>query len=154
VSFAPAWGGPAKVTFETLQDWTKRPEKDIRYYSGTATYRKTFDLPPGALRRRPSVIFLDLGSVRNLARVRLNGKDLGVVWTAPWRLDITEAARAAANELAIEVVNLWPNRLIGDAKLPPDQRRTKTNVRKFDQPGLPLLESGLLGPVTLRISSQ
>jgi len=154
VSFAPAWGGPAKATFETLQDWTKRPEKGIRYYSGTATYRKTFDLPPGALGRRPSAIFLDLGSVKNLARVRLNGKDLGVVWTAPWRLDITEAARAAANELAIEVVNLWPNRLIGDANLPPDQRRTKTNVRKFDQPGLPLLESGLLGPVTLRVSSQ
>jgi hypothetical protein len=153
VSFAPAWGGPAKATFETLQDWTKRPEKGIRYYSGTATYRKTFDLPPGALGRRPSAIFLDLGSVKNLARVRLNGKDLGVVWTAPWRLDITEAARAAANELAIEVVNLWPNRLIGDANLPPDQRRTKTNVRKFDQPGLPLLESGLLGPVTLKVSS-
>jgi hypothetical protein len=64
-------------------------------------------------------------------------------------VDITRAARAGVNQLAIEVVNLWPNRLIGDAKLPPDRRRTTTNVGKFAQPGLPLLESGLLGPVTV-----
>jgi hypothetical protein len=150
VSFATNWGGPASVTFETLEDWTRRPEPGIRYYSGTATYRKTFDLPAAALGQLPSQLFLDLGKVKNLARVQLNGKDLGVVWTAPWRADITAAARPGPNELAIEVVNLWPNRLIGDATLPPELRRTTTNVRKFAQPGLPLLPSGLLGPVTLK----
>jgi len=152
VSFDPQWGAPQKVEFGKLEDWTGRPEEAIRYYSGTATYRKQFDLPSAALRRPPGALFLNLGKVKNLARVRLNGQDLGVVWTAPWRVDITRAARAGVNQLAIEVVNLWPNRLIGDAQLPPDRRRTTTNVRKFAQPGLPLLESGLLGPVTIGVA--
>jgi hypothetical protein len=95
-------------------------------------------------------MFLDLGRVRNLACVRLNGKNLGVVWTAPWRVEITGALKPGANQLAIEVVNLWPNRLMGDAKLPPEKRRTRTNVQKFLQPGLAPLESGLLGPVTVQ----
>ena len=87
----PKWGGPESVTFETLEDWSKRPEDGIRFYSGTAVYRKTFDapnLPPGQR------IYLDLGVVKNLARVRLNGQDLGVVWCAPWRVDITGAVKA------------------------------------------------------------
>jgi hypothetical protein len=150
VAFATNRGGPGAVTFDTLEDWTRRPEAGIRFYSGVATYRQTFDLPPAALPTPPARLFLDLGKVKNLACVRLNGKDLGVVWTAPWRVDITACARPGGNELAIDVVNLWPNRLIGDAALPPEQRRTTTNVRKFAQPGLPLLASGLLGPVTLQ----
>jgi hypothetical protein len=150
VSFDPDWGGPAKVTFAKLENWSKRPEDGIRYYSGTATYRKVFDLPGFQISDLQSRIFLDLGRVKNLARVRLNGNDLGVIWTAPWRVEITTAVREKGNELEIAVVNLWPNRLIGDARLPKEQRRTMTNVRKFEKPGLPLLESGLLGPVTLQ----
>jgi hypothetical protein len=150
VSFDPSRGGPADVTFAALDDWTKRPEDGIRFYSGTATYRSTLDIPRPVFPGSSTELFLDLGRVGNLARVRLNGKDLGVVWTAPWRVDITRAARRGANELAIDVVNLWPNRLIGDAQLPEAQRRTRTNVRKFERAGLPLLESGLLGPVTLQ----
>jgi hypothetical protein len=149
VSFDVNWGGPAKVAFDRLEDWTKRPEEGIRYYSGTATYRKRFELRRAEVPRQPARLFLDLGRVKNLAHVRLNGKDLGVVWTAPWRVDITEAVRAGANDLAVDVVNLWPNRLIGDASRSDAQRRTRTNVRKFDKPGIPLLESGLLGPVTV-----
>ena len=76
-------------------------------------------------------------------------EDLGVVWTSPWAVDLTGVARAGKNDLEIEVTNLWPNRLIGDAALPPDRRLTVTNVKKFDKPGLPLLSSGLLGPVRL-----
>jgi hypothetical protein len=154
VSFGPMWGGPAQVTFDRLDDWTKRPEEGIRHYSGTVTYRKTFDVPRSVLSDSSAALFLDLGKVKNLASVRLNGQDLGVVWTAPWRLEITKAAKVGANELVIEVVNLWPNRLIGDARLPEEQRRTKTNVRKFVRPGLPLLESGLLGPVTLQVAPE
>jgi hypothetical protein len=149
VSFDPRWGGPAHVTFDNLDDWSKRPETGIRHYSGTATYRKTFDFP--SLATRHSSLLLDLGRVKNLARVRLNGDDLGVVWTAPWRVDITRAVRARNNELEIEVVNLWPNRLVGDSRLPKEQRRTVTNVGKFNRPDAPLLESGLLGPVTLKV---
>jgi hypothetical protein len=149
VSFDPRWGGPEQVTFAKLDDWTKRPEDSIRYYSGTASYRRNFDLPKSEISNLKSQIHLDLGRVKNLARVRLNGHDLSVLWTAPWRVDITRAVREKNNELEIEVVNLWPNRLIGDASLPKEQRRTVTNVGKFDRPGATLLESGLLGPVRL-----
>ena len=79
VSFDPKWGGPAQVTFDALSDWTRRPEEGIRYYSGTAIYRKTFDLT----RPENGRLFLNLGVVKNLAAVKLNGHDLGVVWTAP-----------------------------------------------------------------------
>jgi len=145
VSFDPKWGGPEKVTFDKLEDWTERPEEGIRYYSGTATYGKTFDLPAKA---KGSRLFLDLGVVNYMAAVRLNGKDLGVVWTAPWRVEITEAVRLEGNSLEIDTVNLWTNRVIGDAKLPPEKRFMKTNV--VPNPAWQLFASGLLGPVTVR----
>jgi hypothetical protein len=149
VSFDPKWGGPAKIVFDKLADWSKRPEEGIQHYSGTATYRKTFDLPtrlPGA---NVSPIYLDLGNVKDLAVVRMNGKPLGVVWTAPWRIDVRRAVKAKDNLLEIDIVNQWPNRLIGDAKLPLEKRLTKSNYRlKADDP---LVPSGLIGPVTLQI---
>lgn len=149
VRFDPAWGGPEQVVFERLQDWTQRPESGIKFYSGKATYETTFDLPESlAGAKRP--IYLDLGKVKNVADVRLNGKELGVVWTSPWRVDIARAVQPTGNKLQIDVVNLWPNRLIGDASLPADKRVTSTNVRKFT-PDSPLLESGLLGPVGLHV---
>jgi hypothetical protein len=163
VAFDPNWGGPEKVTFETLQDWTNRPESGIKYYSGIATYRKTINLgqaPKGKT-------YLDLGVVHDMARVKLNGQDLGVVWCAPWRIEVTGAIKAGDNQLEIEVVNRWANRLIGD------QQPADADVRTVDcLPGFlggqklkagrytfsthnsykqqsPLLPSGLLGPVTL-----
>jgi hypothetical protein len=166
VSFDKNWGGPEKVVFQQLDDWAKRPEPSIRYYSGAATYRNSFKLPRGSSRR----VYLQLGEVKNLAQIRINGADAGIVWTAPWRVDIGKLLRRGDNELEIEVVNLWPNRLIGDGDLPEDQRRTKTNVRTYDRrlpasfscwwdpdcedrkkSGTPakLLSSGLLGPVVL-----
>jgi hypothetical protein len=122
VTFDPSLGGPRQAaTFTDLQDWSQRPEPGIKYYSGIATYRKTFDLPVNVERDgRP--ILLDLGVVHSMARVRLNGQDLGIVWCAPWRVDITQAVKAQDNRLEIDVANLWPNRLIGDKSLPPDQR--------------------------------
>ena len=145
VSFDPKWGGPENVTFGTLEDWSKRKEDGIKFYSGTAIYRKGFDALslPGGQR-----IYLDLGAVKNLARVRLNGQDLGVVWCAPWRVDITGAVKARDNQLEIVVANLWPNRLIGDQSLPPEKRLAWTTWNPFKADS-PLLESGLLGPVTL-----
>jgi len=121
VTFDAKWGGPAKpVTFTTLDDWTKHPEPGIRYYSGTAVYRTRFDIPTSALRNRESRMYLDLGQVNYFARVRLNGQDLGVVWTAPWRVDISAVVRGKANSLEIEVTNVWANRLIGDEQEPVD----------------------------------
>jgi hypothetical protein len=146
VSFDPQWGGPAMVVFGSLVDWTTRPEDGIRFYSGTAVYRKRFTL--AALPAAGEGLLLDLGEVHAVAAVKLNGRDLGVVWTKPARADISAAARAGENDLEISVVNLWPNRLIGDAALPADKRFTETNIHKFVAT-TPLLPSGLLGPVRI-----
>ncbi|HEY2584509.1 MAG TPA: glycosyl hydrolase [Tepidisphaeraceae bacterium] len=147
VSFDPKLGGPAQATFDHLESWTARPEPGIRFYSGTATYHRTFDLAPD-LRAGTPQLWLDLGGVRELAEVRLNGKSLGVVWSPPFRVDLTPGLKPEGNELEIDVVNFWPNRIIGDASLPPEKRITRTNIRKLTQE-TPLIESGLLGPVRL-----
>jgi hypothetical protein len=147
VSFDPAWGGPASVEFKDLVSWIKRPELGIKFYSGKATYQKTFDLPSKGDR-----LFLDLGNVRHVAEVRLNGKKLGILWTSPWRVEITEAVKAGANKLEVDVINLWANRVIGDLALPVKERLTTTHDGfRFDMitKNSPLLDSGLLGPVTV-----
>jgi alpha-L-rhamnosidase len=144
VGFDPKWGGPEKITFDQLVDWTARSEAGIKYYSGTAIYRKTFDLT--SLPRKDTRVLLDLGELHEVGAVRLNGHDLGVIWTKPPRVDITNALRATENVLEITVVNLWPNRQIGDADLPKESQFTETNVHKFSSHS-PLLPSGLLGPV-------
>ncbi len=143
VKFDTRWGGPESVAFAELADWTTRPEDGIRFYSGKATYLKTFELPPSDPAGGAS-FWLDLGSVQHLAEVRLNGKPLGVVWTQPYRLDISRAARPGTNHLEVDIINLWPNRLIGDAPLPPEKRLTRTNINMNGQKPIP---SGLLGPV-------
>lgn len=150
VSFDPKWGGPENAVFEKLVDWTKRAEEGIKVYSGIATYRKSFDHPEGLPTDRK--IYLDLGTVHELARVRLNGKDLGVVWCAPWRVDISHALQAGGNALEIEVANLWPNRLTGDASKPEEERITRATANPYNA-GSTLLPSGLLGPVTVQEDS-
>ncbi|TWU38367.1 glycosyl hydrolase [Novipirellula artificiosorum] len=131
VAFNPKWGGPDDVVFDALQDWTERPEPGIRYYSGIATYRNSFNYDPA---NQPSEkIYLDLGTVHDIARVRLNGEDLGVVWCAPWRVDLSSAVSPGSNRLEIEVANRWRNRLIGD-RLP---ENAKMRTVQWD--------SGLLG---------
>jgi hypothetical protein len=146
VAFDPKWGGPASAEFATLESWNKRPEEGIRFYSGTATYRQSFDLSP-ELRKKS--LALDLGDVRELAEVRLNGEPLGVVWAPPFRVVLPEKSlKLTGNTLEVEVVNFWPNRLIGDAALPREKRLTKTNIRELNA-RTPLVESGLLGPVRL-----
>ena len=147
VSFDPQWGGPREpVRFDALTDWTGRPEDGIKHYSGKAAYRKKFSLSANA---RPRHIYLDLGKVKDLAEVRLNGRNLGVVWCQPWRIEITAAVQTGMNELEIVVANEWINRLIGDSGLPPEKRFTWTTWNPY-KPNSPLLESGLLGPVTLQ----
>jgi hypothetical protein len=163
VSFDTAWGGPREATFDTLQDWSTRAEKGIKYYSGTATYQTSFLLPerPGARMR------LDLGEVHCIARVRVNGVDLGIVWCAPWQVDITRIAKRGENQLEIDVANLWVNRLIGDEALPDDHikrmkfpdwllnGKPRTSGRytfspiKFYKADSPLQKSGLVGPVQI-----
>ena len=151
VRFDPRWGGPGRAVFERLRDWTTRPEVGIKHYSGTATYRCTFDLPARSITDR---LYLDLGLVHNLARIHLNDVDLGIVWTAPWHVDVTRAVRSKGNILEIEVVNLWWNRLVGDASLPSQSRMTTSNASHLFNAEMPLLPSGLLGPMTLKESDE
>ena len=149
VGFDPKWGGPQRIVFSQLEDWSRRPEPGIRYYSGKATYRISFDCDrlDSAMR-----YFLSLGRVANIASVKINDRDLGVVWCEPWRIAIPAALlQPRGNSLEIVVANLWINRLIGDSNLPEEQRFTWITGNPF-HPGDSLLESGLLGPVTLQAS--
>ncbi len=172
LSFPPNWGAPPKVTLDKLISWTEHSDPGVRYFSGTATYTKEFDIPKEMLNPRRA-IYLDLGRVKNLCEVTVNGKDFGVLWKPPFRVDITGVARAGKNRLEIRVTNLWVNRLIGDEQFPDDSEWQGKRLRQFPQWFLegkprpskqrltfttwkhwtkdsPLLESGLLGPVTVR----
>jgi hypothetical protein len=169
VRFDPKWGGPKEVVeFATLTDWSKHADPRIHYYSGTAKYAGRF-----AISAPKSGIFLDLGAVEVMARVRVNGRDCGVTWKPPYRVDISRAVRAGENSLEIDTVNLWINRMIGDEQLPLDGnwkdfetllewpawfkqgeprssgRYTFTTARHYKK-DTPLVPSGLLGPVTLQ----
>ncbi|MGB8815964.1 MAG: glycosylhydrolase-like jelly roll fold domain-containing protein, partial [Minisyncoccia bacterium] len=154
VQFDPKWGGPKDpVTFEKLTDWTTNPLEGVKCYSGTATYRMSFEyhLKPSDSK---SKIFLDLGVVNHLAAVRMNGKNLGVVWCAPWQVDVASAIQNGRNELEIDIVNPWVNRLAADVKLPEEKRvtampkRCPPNVKDLPR------SSGLLGPVRLMMASE
>jgi hypothetical protein len=142
VHFDPAMGGPDSVVFPTLTDWVNSPEEGLRHYSGKATYSLDFPAPRVAA---GSKVDLDLGVVKNVARVRVNGRDAGIAWHAPFRVGIGSLLQPGTNHLEIDVINLWPNRLIGDAALPPPQRHTRSNIGFA--PSTPLRPSGLLGPV-------
>ena len=153
VAFDPKWGGPARVVFNTLEDWTTRPEPGIKYYSGRATYKKNFDATE-AFQTKNQRVFLDLGRLRSLAEVRLNGRDLGVLWCPPWRVEVTGLLKPRGNELKIDIVNLWANRIIGDLNLPEPQRLTWTSLQETIgalKPDNRLVPSGLYGPVTLAV---
>ena len=115
VSFAKGWGAPESIELERLISWTDHPLDGVRYFSGTATYRCNFQSEAASGR-----VVLDLGSIANICEVRLNGVDLGIRWKPPFRFDATAALREGGNSLEVDVVNLWPNRMIGDAKLPED----------------------------------
>ena len=161
VNFPAGWGAPDSATFAELKSWTEHENPGIRNFSGTARYKTEFIIPRqwfkngnpvrNALRRK---IYLDLGKLWTLGEVTLNGQSLGIVWKPPYRIEITKTARAGQNTLEVEITNTWANRLVGDAKLPPDQRYCKTNITYSGTPGIPwkdipLRESGLLGPVEL-----
>ena len=131
------------MTFTELTDWTTRPEPGIRYYSGTATYRTTFDAPAGW--KRGQTLQIDLGMVHEVADVLVNGKLAGTAWTAPYAVTATNV-KEKGNVLEVRVTNLRPNRLIYDAGLPEAERLTHTNINPYKL-GDKLLPSGLLGPV-------
>jgi hypothetical protein len=172
ISFPENLGAPPKATFEKLGSWSLSSDEGIRYFSGTATYRKEFTLA-GEFVSKDNSIELDLGSVRVIAEVIVNGKNLGVLWKSPFRIDLKDAVRAGKNQLELRITNLWPNRLIGDAQYPEDvkgkygipdawpkwlldptvkrdsKRITFSTWKHWDETSK-LQPSGLLGPVLLR----
>ncbi len=170
LGFPPNLGAPVSVDLSKLISWPEHVDPGVKYFSGSAVYSKEFDAPAWV---RGSEVVLDLGRVKNFATVWLNGRELAVLWKEPFQVDVTSALRPGRNRLEIKVTNLWPNRLIGDEQLPPDVEwngaqlkewpawlkngdpRPKTGriafaTWKFWSKGLPLLESGLIGPVKLK----
>ncbi len=154
VNFPRGWDIPEKVTFPELTDWTAFPLEAIRYFSGEALYSQDFTLDPGAI-PEGAAIFLDLGQVREIAEVTLNGKNLGQRWCKPYRYDVTRSVRPGKNTLQIKVANVLNNRMVGDHRKPPENRRTRSNITKgpnaWTRPWteVALKPSGLLGPVRL-----
>lgn len=167
-------GAPAHVTLNKLISWNEYPDTGVKYFSGTATYSKTFNLPENLV-GKDKRLYLDLGKVAVMVEVKFNGQNLGILWTSPFCVDVTDAVKPGANTLEVKVVNLWVNRLIGDEQLPEDSERMSNSSlktwpswviegkpsptgrftfaswrlwRKND----PLVESGLLGPVTLHVT--
>jgi hypothetical protein len=120
LSFPPNWGAPASVALDRLISWSEHADSGVKYFSGTATYEKELQIPAEALVKSGGVLWLDLGVVKNLAKVKVNGEELGILWKRPFRVDIAPAARVGGNRLEIQVTNQWPNRLIGDEQLPED----------------------------------
>ena len=173
LNFPPNWGAPPSVTLQKLGSWTDHTNSGVRYFSGTATYEKEIEIPDERLTAGRE-LWLDLGAVKNFAEVSLNGHDLGVLWKPPFRAKLTAAAKLGVNKLVVKVTNLWPNRLIGDEQLPPDCEWNGMELKAWPQwlldgkpsptgrltfttwhhwtKGSQLLESGLLGPVTLQTS--
>ncbi|MNJ93854.1 F5/8 type C domain protein [compost metagenome] len=146
VTFDPAYGGPSKpVLFKDLTDWSLNQDSLIRYYSGTAIYNKNINIKS----KKTDEVWLDLGAVANIADVKVNNVSCGIVWTPPYRVEISKALRNGNNQISIELSNTWANRLIGDQRLPENKRITKTNA-PYRLEGKPLLKAGLLGPVTIQ----
>lgn len=176
VRFPPDWGAPASITLDKLISWTEHGEAGVRYFSGTAEYEREFDVP-AVLLAPDKALYLDLGDVKYLAEVTLNGHDLGVWWKPPFAAEITDCVQPGPNTLKVRVTNLWVNRLVGDEQLPDDcewegvhlkrwpqwlldgqaprarERFTFTTWKHHTRDSL-LPESGLLGPVMLRVAER
>ena len=147
VSFQPERGAPVNATFEELEHWNESQNEGIKYFSGTAEYFKTIEIPKEWI-SEDEAIWLDLGEVKNLAEVVVNGKSLGTLWKKPFQVNISEAVKPGDNSLEIKVTNLWVNRLIGDAQPDVKEKITYTTM-PFYNANSPLLPSGLLGPVKI-----
>lgn len=170
VNFPKGWGAPDQIELPKLTSWTEHKNEGVQHFSGTARYQKTIIID-NKMVVKGAPLMLDLGDVEIMARVILNGKDIGIAWRPPFLFDITHAAKAGKNDLQIEVVNLWPNRLIGDDKFPDDSnfkngvmqtwpdwllnntarptKRKAFTTRRLWKAGDELIPSGLLGPVSI-----
>jgi hypothetical protein len=142
VAFQPNRGAPAQVTVDRLASWAENSDPGVKYFSGMATYSKTVQAP-AAWFGRGAEVWLDLGDVKDIAEVAVNGKTVAAAWRPPFRVNLTGALKAGENKLEVKVANVWVNRIIGDQQ-PGAQKITTVQSYRADSP---LLPSGLLGPV-------
>jgi len=146
VNFQPHRGAPESITLDKLTSFSESSDPGVKYFAGTATYTQSIDAPQ-AWFAKGAHLLLDLGDVKNLAEVIVNGKSLGIVWHTPYRVDSTTALKPGKNEITIKATNAWVNRLIGDQQ-PNATKLTFTVIHPYKADS-PLLPSGLLGPVTV-----
>jgi hypothetical protein len=155
----PTLGKPFTATFDSLISWTESEKHKIKYFSGTALYEKSFNVPKQNM--ADGRAYLNLGKIGDIATVKMNGEEVGVYWKPPYIADITDYIKEGENKLEISVTNLWVNRLIGDQRLAPEERKTFTNLvndtRRYDKLSKPdadqyLRYSGLMGPVKIQFS--
>ncbi|MFZ4582822.1 MAG: glycosylhydrolase-like jelly roll fold domain-containing protein, partial [Paludibacter sp.] len=152
VSFTAGWGAPETVVFNKLISWSENADNGIKYYSGTARYINELKVTKKMLGEN-SKLTLDLGEVRDLAEIIVNGKSLGVIWKPPFRIDVTSVLKVGKNKLEIKVTNVWVNRLIGDEVEGGKRYLNPITRNHYDEPSeQKLFPSGLLGPVQLKTS--
>ena len=149
VQFQKDRGAPATATFDTLVSFTENADAGIKYFSGTASYTKIITAPKKWF-KKGAQLQLDLGDVKNIAEVQVNGKSAGILWKKPFFINITNALQPGNNKLGIKVTNLWVNRLIGDTQ-PNVTNKISYTTQPFYKADSPLLPSGLLGPVKLML---
>ena len=147
VHFQPDRGAPEKAAFSDLTPWNENETPGIKYFSGTAEYIKILDIPEYWISENPK-LWLDLGEVKNLAEVSVNGESLGIVWKKPFRVCFGNSLKSGKNRLSVKVTNLWVNRLIGDRQ-PGITNPITYTTQAFYSADSPLLPSGLLGPVRI-----
>jgi hypothetical protein len=152
VRFPPNWGAPPQARFDKLVSWTNNSNEGVKYFSGTATYSKDLTAPESWF--RPGVkVLLDLGAVKEIAEVSVNGTPVGgILWKPPFRADVTSVLKPGVNHLEVKITNLWPNRIIGDQQPNATRKYAWLDYRPF-KANAPLLESGLMGPVIVLTAS-
>jgi hypothetical protein len=150
VFFPPNLGAPEQIRLANLESWTANSNDGVKYFSGTATYIKMIQVPKDWLKSDARIMF-DLGSVRDIAQVSINGRPAAIIWKPPFRIDVSGLLKPGRNRLEIKVTNQWTNRLIGDSKLDPEKRvlaSSSSGIGRFGPPPV-LAEAGLLGPITV-----
>jgi hypothetical protein len=147
VSFPPRFGAPPNIRLDKASFWTTSPEPGVKYFSGTATYSTTFNVPASALRAKHLLLHFD--DVRDIAQIKVNGKTAGLTWAPPYDVDVTGTLHAGSNKLEIAVTNEWTNRILGDRNLPESQRILHGVPPSRFGPPPTLPESGISGNITL-----
>jgi hypothetical protein len=143
-NFNTEMGGPETYRMDTLRSWSDVEEEGVKYYSGKATYTRDFSVKEEALSKNTEA-FVIFDDIQEMARVFVNGNDCGIVWTPPYKANITSWLKPGNNTLKVEVINTWNNRIVGDLKNPDKKQYTKTNAKNKFRENTPLLKSGLMG---------